>query len=301
MPGASCGSSSCFDSGVPSDASGIDVSTDIGNSDATQESPMVNALCGTGCLPDDPYACGAGGSSGGIEDAGADGDESEASGEALDGASDTSSYNKVPSPFPSPEGGSDVLSGGACQVTSTSSGEPVSACAVSGTGEDNDPCVSSADCAPGFTCVGDESTGVCSPYCCASAESCAAGTWCTVRSSRDALMQSPPVKLSVPVCVHSEDCVLLPKPGAETCPQGTVCTVVRNDGTLACLPPGTQGDGETCDNNDLRCAEGFVCSRATMTCLRLCHTDSDECGSGVCQAGSTGLPENIGICVGNRS
>jgi hypothetical protein len=295
-PGATCGDS-CFDNDAGKDTAVSDVSTDVGNADASQEAPSVSLLCGSGCLPDDPHACGA---SGAMPDAGMGTDASEPEGEATphDAAVDVA-YNKGGA-YPAPAPGPDDPVHASCQVVAGAAQVPVSTCMPAGSGVDGDPCVSSADCAPGLACVGDETTGVCRPYCCAGPDVCAAGTWCSEKSSRDGLLATPPLQLKIPVCVPGADCILLPQPNAEKCPQGTVCTVVRNDGTLACLPPGTLGEGQTCDDSTLRCAEGFVCSRATMTCLRLCHANSDECGSGVCQAGSTSLPDGIGICVGSR-
>lgn len=302
---AGCNNSGCFSDDASVDSGTSDVSTDIGNNDSSEVAPPINPLCGVvDCVPDEPGACG---SAGAIPDAGDDdAGLSDAAAAPTEAGSDAA-YNKAPKPFdgypappvPDPDASFEPA-GGACQVTANASGLPVARCAVSGTGFDSDPCVSSADCAPGFACVGDEVTGLCRPYCCNGVDSCPDATWCAERTSRDALTNKPSVQLKVPVCVPGEQCVLLPKPDEVTCPEGLVCTVARNDGTLACLPPGTLGEGDTCNSEELRCAEGFVCSGTTMTCLKLCRTDSDVCGSGVCQAGSTGLPENIGICVGNR-
>ncbi len=295
LSAAGCGDSSCFNNDASTDGGTSNVSTDVGTSDGAEEAFVVNALCGTGCLPDDPLACSGSGS---VADAGdAVADAAQDSAEAGYGGA----HNKSPQPIPSPDGSPSpqpAFTGAACQVVPDSDGQPVAKCSAFGPGQAGSPCVSASDCAPGLACVGDATTGECRPYCCAGADACAAGTWCSEQASRDALLATPSVLLMVPVCVPGDDCKLLTDPADDMCPDGTVCTVVRNDGTLACLAPGTVDEGGTCDSHDLRCAPGLVCSRSSMTCLKLCSVNADDCGSGVCQAGTTGLPDSIGICVG---
>lgn len=179
-----------------------------------------------------------------------------------------------------------------CQVSADGE-HPTSVCAVLGQSELNGPCQSAADCAEGLACVVSPDQmqpmlGLCRPYCCGDWEDCPSQTYCAPRPQAER-----PDRL-VPVCIGVVPCQLLTE-GA--CPEGQMCTVVRADGSTSCVPKGT---GELCD--DCPCAPGFVCSGEGF-CQKLCHTDAtDECGAGsICQGGSVGYPDGIGLCVGGPS
>lgn len=186
----------------------------------------------------------------------------------------------------------------ACQVRVVE-GEQVAECQPAGSGQASDPCVSPADCAPGYTCVGESGTSQCRKYCCSSAAVCPEQTFCAQRSLRDLNgVQSAP---RVPVCIPPTPCSLdepFPcDPAAEepcSCQAGTACMVVR-DGLTSCATPGTGKAGESCP-----CAAGHVCSQATSTCLELCrfgNLTDEACGDGECQSSSS-IPSSHGVCVG---
>ncbi len=293
---SSCAETGCFNSDGGIDAAASDTAADIGNEDAADAGLPKNPLCGAGCFPDDTLACassGAGGNGGVTDDGGLALPEEDA---AADGAPYKGAKAGTP-PFPPGPWGQQR----ACQVAPNPAGTPVAQCVLAGSGNAADPCVSASDCASGFACVGDQTTGICWPYCCGDPDACEAQSWCAERSSRDAAMGSPSVSMRLPVCVPGDNCNVLPEPGGtDGCSQGLACTIVRNDGTRACLEPGMQGEGEPCGAEAERCARGFVCSKSSMTCLKLCHIGSEDCGSGVCQAGTSDLGDSIGICVGGR-
>jgi hypothetical protein len=205
------------------------------------------------------------------------------------------------------QSGSDAQTPGAdagmlmsCQVRATLAGQQA-VCAPAGTGTSGDPCVSGANCAPGFACVEAAGTAQCRRYCCNDSESCETGTYCTKRSLRlDAKAVLSPV--TVPVCVKAVACLPLepyPCPEGTTCqcPADTACTVVRADGTTDCVPPGTGVEGENCP-----CAAGYVCSQGTNTCLKICklRLDEPQCSDGLCQS-SKSLPDGYGLCVGDTA
>jgi hypothetical protein len=311
--GTGCGPSGCFNVDTPTEAGVSDVSTDIGSDTATEAGSSVNPLCGVlTCDPDDFQAtkCNpAESSDAGTPDAsdpdGAgdahddpDGDEPEA------GSMGGSMGGMEPkSPPPGPEDPDTPLI--ACQVTKDLQGNRIAMCLPGGNGVDNDPCVTSADCSAGYACVGDVDVGVCRSYCCLDAEACSSGTYCGVLPSRDELQADPDSKFLLPVCVPANDCELLPGPqGKNRCAEGLTCAIVRTDGTTACLLPATAVEGEPCGAptaGQSLCAEGFVCSKSTNTCLALCRVNSlDACGNGICQGGTNGIPEEYGVCVGAR-
>lgn len=333
-----CGPNGCFNNDAASDAGASDVSTDIGNDAVSESGSLANPLCGVlMCNPDDdeavkcnaPAAPDGGGTDGGggFEDGGEpDGDteasmapdaqhDADAAPEGGDAASMGGSMGgaKEPSDQPAPNDapGADPPSddedvhGFACQVTVDEYGDRVTMCMEAGSGVHNDPCVASSDCAAGFACVGDQTAGVCRAYCCLEPEACAAGTYCGVKASRDALQDNPDAPFLLPVCVPADDCELLPGPdGTNRCADGLMCAIVRSDGTTACVEPGTAGDGAACESVGAGyspCAEGFVCSKATNTCLKLCRIGAPEtCDGGVCQGGTGGIPDEYGVCVGAR-
>ncbi len=267
-----------------------------------------NPLCGQGCDPDDTRACG---------DAGAGSPSLEGADDAaLDASSgDAADAPSLPETGPTDSGirrdtGATVYG---CQVRRAGSGRAAS-CGLAGSGRENAPCVSSADCAPGWACVGDAKAALCRPYCCngsgsgdgsdrdSGGSSCAHGDYCAVRSLRDDADSADP--LLVPVCVPAEKCLLsepypCPSNAVCTCPAGTACTVVRSDGTTGCLEPGRGVQGEPCSEG-ARCAAGHLCSRGTDRCVKLCMTTGTDsaCGGGICQSGGPALPTDWGVCVG---
>ena len=103
--------------------------------------------------------------------------------------------------------------------------------------------------------------------------------------------------LKVPVCVAGDNCSLVdPYPcslDSCKCPEDKACTVVRSDGTTACVTPGSGQAGDPCP-----CAAQHVCSESTQTCLQLCQTTSSElkCDQGQCQWNSA-LPPTYGVCT----
>jgi hypothetical protein len=320
---AGCGPQGCF-----SDAAAqgnVDAFADGGTSDsgAGGSASKRNALCGIGaCDPDNVKSCASTADAGPIPppDAGGQGDAAPQpdAGAAHDGAAGSmgaagssgsagdmgGSFGPSPSEGTPPYPGSDSPSGSAgfaCQVKRESAG-PVATCVESGVGGDQAPCKTSADCSPGFACVGTATIGTCQKYCCSNPEQvCPAKTYCAERLLRDDIALNPSAPLAVPVCVPAKDCDPLadandPK-NQNVCEPGLVCGIVRSDGTTGCVKPGKSGDGAPCP-----CAPGFVCSNLTSTCLKLCHTaGAGECsGGGVCQGGTTNLPSGFGICVGGH-
>lgn len=193
-------------------------------------------------------------------------------------------------------GSTPVPSGFACRVT-LDDDQPVRICGRAGRVEVGMPCASAADCAAGLACVAEGQAGRCQPYCCESEAICAEGAFCAERPLYTGNTDAGPTAV-VPVCVQAENCSLgdpYPCPAGQSCRcgEGTACTVVRSDGTTSCIPPGSGKVGDSCP-----CAPGFVCSRATDTCLKLCNTtdSASDCGSGRCQAASN-LPAGWGICT----
>jgi len=331
--GSGCGSDGgCFTSDASTDAGASDVSTDIGNDAVAESGSLVNPLCGfLQCDPDDFEAtkCNVGNADGGTPEGGADADSdvaqvvSDADADAdtdadidasaaaeggsmgsMGGSKDPA--EKVPSDQPEDSPSDDAAPPAfACQVTTNSDGERLAMCVPGGTGVDSDPCVTSADCAAGYACVGDKNAGVCRSYCCIDPEACGDGTYCGVLPSRDPVQADPDAVFLVPVCIPAVDCELLPSSGTTNrCADGLMCAIVRADGTTACVIPGAAGDGEPCEEvepGQSPCAEGFVCSKATNTCLALCRVGTPGvCGEGACQGGTDGIPEEYGVCVGAR-
>lgn len=181
-----------------------------------------------------------------------------------------------------------------CQVFPSDEG-PVAACVPAGAFGLGDPCVTAGDCAAGLGCVQANGAGVCRPYCCGDVELCPEDTYCAPQPmAEDAASETP---LEIPACIPATHCELLND--AATCPPGLTCTIVRADGTTSCIEPGDGKLGASCP-----CAAGYVCAKLTDTCRKLCRIGHDELdcpNGGTCQGGSTGYPENIGICVGGEN
>ncbi|HET9960642.1 MAG TPA: hypothetical protein VFQ61_39495 [Polyangiaceae bacterium] len=310
------------------------VTPDTGGMTAEGGMGGYNAACGVqvkGCVPDAPLACadfvpaqtlelsaggaigadgqagnwgqaGWAGQGGEIGDGGAGGTggnrgEGGAAGGLNAGAAGDSSIG-------GPSGGAGGVPGTpeyACRVSSGKAG-PVAACALSGSGRFDEPCFSGADCAAGLECVRVSAVARCRPYCCTGESSCNSfpGSYCT---DLPLAVQGSGGRgtVSVPVCAQAERCDLsepFPCPEGRVCQcsAGTACSVVRNDGTTACVTPGVGKTGEECP-----CSPGHVCSQSAMTCLKLCTIESAAdaafgCGTGKCQA-SAELPRGYGVCV----
>lgn len=258
----------------------------LGSGRAGMGSETLHVLCGAAsdgaCVPDDEHACvGFGGSTG----QGGAGSMAGAAGAA--GA-------PVKVPTDSGNLGSDGYS---CQLALD--GERVTrSCQPAGQGQAAAPCLSTAQCAPGLTCVGEgaSGSGLCRPYCCEGVNaSCDDGYYCAPRR-----VVGAKAELSAPVCVPADNCSLTEeypcKAGVDCqCAAGTACTIVRADGTTSCVKPGTAKAYDACDDA-FSCAWGHVCS-LTNGCLPLCSTVSSkqECGdSGYCQAK---FPSDVGVCI----
>jgi hypothetical protein len=177
------------------------------------------------------------------------------------------------------------------------------ACAETGRGKIDAPCFTGSDCGTGLGCAMLGNVARCRPYCCAGDSACLAGSYCAERPLSDDSLQSNASAVLVPVCVPAENCNLAEPPCEQgqscQCPAETACTVVRPDGTTACVKEGSGQLGEPCP-----CRAGFVCSRASEvgTCVQLCATEGSNdpaltCETGRCQA-SAELPRGFGICVG---
>jgi len=189
--------------------------------------------------------------------------------------------------------GSCAIGGDECAQTETcrlspAEGTAVSQCGLAGKSNEGVICNSAKDCAAGLGCAATPNGGgLCKTYCCGDAEACPDSTYCAAQP----MTEDPEVK--IPVCVPANNCQPLPL-GA--CGDGLACAIVREDGTTHCIPA---GEGKL--NGPCPCADGFVCSKLTNQCRKLCRVgkDAEDCGGGAtCQAGSSGFPEGYGACVG---
>src|SRR5690606_6045478 len=199
------------------------------------------------CIPDDPDSC----PRPSFGSAGASGDDSGVGQGGMGGAAGAPGAGDGGS-------GADLVLG--CHLVHDD-GELVRSCEPAGTGELDGPCLSPANCAPGYTCVGEGKSGLCRPYCClGDTESCGSGTYCAPR-----LVVGSSPDLEAPVCVRADQCKLLSgelpcPPGAGCqCAEGTACVPVRSDGITSCVVPGTAEKGEAC-TGPFSCAQGLVCS-----------------------------------------
>jgi hypothetical protein len=193
----------------------------------------------------------------------------------------------------------------ACRVSRKRS-SVVAECGTTGRGAVDAPCFTGADCSAGLGCATLGAVARCRPYCCSGDSSCASGDYCAERPLSDDSVSSNLVNsVLIPVCVPAERCELgqpYPCPAGTTCqcPGDTACTVVRPDGTTACVAPGTGDLGDRCP-----CRSGFVCSHADEpgACVKLCATGRSDNADLTCPAGarcqaSAELPRGFGICVG---
>ncbi len=270
--GGNCVGPSCN----PEDAGRDQIVADVPMPDSAPDATpsTVNPLCGKGCLPDDPDA---------LECSASPGAEPPDGGDA----------SAADAPDGDPDAATPPPAKYAC-VVKGANGTPTAECSLAGSGENGSPCVSEAGCAPGLACVSDGTTAACRPYCCEQATTCATGAFCTERPLAAPAGQPA---LSVPVCVPADDCSLdepYPCPTGKQCKckTGTACAIVKEDGTTSCVVPGVGRAGEACP-----CAAGYVCSKSTNTCLKLCSTAAvkTECGTGKCLS-VAGLPDGFGVC-----
>lgn len=303
MAAASCSGINCSDLGPPERPQEVPTSlSDAPDAAPTPPSSPAKAACGMGsCLPDDARACRdytpppPPADAGTDLDAGVDDEEPDASAASDAGAEGPSIDGSFTQPS-RPESGPPRF---ACQLSATDDGTVERACGEAGTQRAEQACTSSRDCAPGLGCVGPLRSGRCLPYCCAEGrDTCEPGFYCAERP-----LLGEEERPLVPVCDRAENCSL---GEAENCTGPTcvcgpdmACTLVRSDGTTACveLRPGAGRAGEPCP-----CDRGYHCSQATepATCVKTCALDaedSDACGAGVCQATPV-LPMGWGICVG---
>lgn len=290
------------------DASSPDVARDhyfnsLGAGGASTALPSVlDPLCGVpaaGCTPDDPSARACASPDGGAGAGGGAGSPNAGGAAASSGGSAGADGG-----FKLPEVDAGRSANGvACQVTRNGT-KPSAACMAAGTQASGDACADASDCQPGLACVSDGNVGRCLQYCCGGNDSCPGSTYCSTRPLKEdtAGDQDP---LVVPVCVPADNCLLTepyPCTGTDcTCPTGTACTVVRSNGTTtwtSCETPGPGVEGADCSN--AACAHGFICSKASNTCLKLCtvNANMNECGAGRCQSAAD-LPSNWGVCVGD--
>ncbi len=186
---------------------------------------------------------------------------------------------------------------GACRPT-LASGEVVAACESAGTGTDSAPCLTGADCAPGFACVGEVGAGQCRPFCCEASTSCGGAAYCALRPMLSDLQAQANAVSQVPVCVPADNCSLdepypCDDPDSCVCGSGAHCTVVRADGMTACVVPGVGQQNEPCP-----CARGYICSPVAQICMKLCKTAvADSCGAtGLCQRVAA-MPNGYGVCA----
>jgi hypothetical protein len=263
----------------------------------------AKAACGLGtCLPDDALACEGYSLPSGparpppVADAGVNADAGLDAGTAEQPDSSVGSFEQPTRPDATPNQFS-------CQLSVGRGDAIVRSCGAAGQQQQEDACTSSLDCAAGLGCVGTAGSGRCLPYCCGiGPDTCPKDFYCAERPLRDATLGETPGPM-VPVCDRADRCSLgepLDCAGQRcVCGPDTACTLVRPDGTTACvlLPPDPGQAGQKCP-----CDRGYHCSQATVpaTCVKTCELDekdSDTCGSGVCQATPV-LPPGWGTCVG---
>jgi hypothetical protein len=272
-----------------------------------------NPLCGVGgCDPDpttkvciSPPTPKGDASDGGAEDAEAeaeadapdaaatpDADSGDAAGDAdadatLDAPRDGASETTVVVPKP------EI----ACYVRAGDGGVGT-ACAKAGPIGEEQTCADSTDCEAGLGCVQANGaatlTGranICRQLQCALAHTCGAGKFyeeLPLHQHGETL-----AAVLVPVCSPVDHCALF----TSSCPLGKTCMIV-GEGETTCITPGTAKAGEPCDT-EILCAGGHTCSKSSGTCKRLCRVGIDSCGTGMCQGGSTALPDkSVGVCVG---
>lgn len=310
MATSSCTGLSCRDvanDGPPTDVGGTAAAPDASTS-SSPPPPLLKVVCGGGsCVPEDARSCANFSpeqpirNSGGETDAGP-GVEADG-GAGLDaGVSDAGVDTRVDGSFTRPTTPEAAPSAYACQLSLNRSNRVVRSCVPAGVRKIDEACTSSLDCEPGLGCVGSVRAGRCLPYCCGiDGDTCEEGYYCAKRHLRT-LELGEADGPEVPVCDRAENCSL-GEPANCTgehcvCSTDTACSVVRPDGTTACVDQGENGAGEPCP-----CKWGYVCSQGTTppSCVKTCELNAlEQCGSGVCQSTPL-LPEGWGTCVGTPS
>jgi hypothetical protein len=311
MATSPCTGLSCRD--VVSEGPATDVGGTAAAPDASAAAPPLKLLkvaCGDGsCVPEDARSCAdysppapAPGSTAGGADTGP-GQEADAGSEGLDaGVSDSGSDTRVDGSFTRPTTPEVAPSAYACQLSLNSRNRVVRSCVPAGKRKIDEACTSSLDCEPGLGCVGSVRAGRCLPYCCGiDGDTCEEGYYCARRTLRTLELGEADGPM-VPVCDRAENCSLGEPADCAgehcVCSPDTACSVVRPDGTTACVLQGENGAGEPCP-----CKWGYVCSQGTTppSCVKTCELNAlDQCGSGVCQSTPL-LPEGWGTCVGTPS
>ncbi|HVZ32837.1 MAG TPA: hypothetical protein VG963_10445, partial [Polyangiaceae bacterium] len=257
------------------------------------------------CLPDDRQACEdyvPPATGGGHRDASAAPDAGQDAGrDPLDAGLDAGNREpQVDGSFARPAQPETAPSAFACQLSVDRGGQVQRACGAAGLQGVDEPCTSAADCAPGLGCVGTVRAGRCLPFCCGpnGDDSCEHGFYCTERPLRGPEFGEADGP-AVPVCDRADNCSLSEPVNCTgehcVCAANFACSVVRPDGTTACVPEGDGEAGQPCP-----CKWGYHCSQATNpgTCVKTCDLNMpNSCPAGVCQATPL-LPEGWGTCVG---
>jgi hypothetical protein len=191
----------------------------------------------------------------------------------------------------------------ACRVVPTPNGGASPVCTPSGSGTDGATCATAADCAPGFECVGDPGHGVCRHYCCDNL--CPPGSatdgggplpFCDIEPMSGHPGNAVPVCMQEPACTLFQPCPVSPNGANPT----QTCTIVDDvTGTTACVVPGPQTVGDSCE--EAHCKAGLLCFGLfpSRTCAQLCDA-SNPCPSGTtCQTNLQNFPSDpsAGICV----
>ena len=216
-------------------------------------------LCGGACVPGSDAACSAPGAGG-------------SGGMGMGGA-----------------GGSSTTGDGAdCKLTYDETNASVGGTCVDAADKVEDmPCLTSTDCGPGLGC---DASGLCRRYCCGDVEACPDDTYCAPEpmAAMDAVNASEPPL--IPVCIPADECTPLAE--NDLCDEGLTCTIVRQDGTTACVEPGAGQTGDACP-----CAKDHFCQVSTSTCIKLCRLgEPDACGPGyICQNSSNN--DDVGFCI----
>jgi hypothetical protein len=290
--------------------SGTDVAGSLATPDAAAEvAALLKPVCGAGsCVPDQPLACASyvpppvddpSGSADPSADSGLSLDAG-AGADPLDGGLDGGAGEPpIDGSYPRPSPPDPAPSAFACQLSLSASNRVERKCGAAGSQGIDEACTSSLDCQPGLGCVGAVRAGRCLPFCCGlGTDTCAPDYYCAQRPLRSLTLGEADGPL-VPVCDRAEYCSLGEPVNCTgehcVCAAGAACTVVRPDGTTACVPEGQGDGGDPCP-----CKWGFHCSQATSpaTCVKTCELNGENtCGAGICQ-GTPLLPDGWGTCVG---
>jgi len=187
----------------------------------------------------------------------------------------------------------DCPSGNSCLPTDTppASGDWPPKCFGAGSAGPGESCSAWNACVAGYFCLGigaaadgGVTPGVCRKLCCGGDWSaCPSGESCYQRVLLVRPGGSDPVYANADVCAPVGDCdPLAPTSCTQT---GRTCQIVDPTGNVACLPEGTQGQGEAC-GPEQPCKGGFAC--VADECRRLCKA---------VEGGEPACPKSEGICV----